>query len=135
MTTKAAETMYEQQHLSEWKDKSWAVYNPQNKPLSELPTIYGFNNGGKRPFYEARLVSEDGIDLGSHGCTSEAYMPADLGVLEGSAPSRHQFFRCHYPNGYKMEFVGYDDVQGHDKLMTAIKRCLKMQTFSKESGE
>jgi hypothetical protein len=46
MTTKAAAALYEAQHVYEHEGKGWAVFNPHDKPLDELPVIYGFNNGG-----------------------------------------------------------------------------------------
>lgn len=98
-----------------------AIYNPNNKPEADLPTIFGFNNGGQPGWMLACLIAEDGTDLGSHVCTCEGYMPGDLGVLEGCRPDRHKDqFQPHYPDGYKMEFVGYDQVDGHEKLMAAI---------------
>ena len=54
-------------------------------------------------------------------CPSEAYMPADLGILEGTRPDRHEGFRKHYPDGYRMEFVGYEQVRNHAALMEAIR--------------
>ena len=97
------------------------MYNPNGGPVSELPVIYGFDNGGGSLFLSALLIAEDGTHLGSHACSSEAYMPADLGILEDSRPDRHEKFKEHYPDGYRMEFVSYDDVPNHEKLMAAIK--------------
>lgn len=68
----------------------------------------------------ACLVAEDGTSLGGHICTSEAYMPHDLGVLEGSRPDRHETFQKHYPNGYRMEFVGYDELPNHEGIKAAV---------------
>lgn len=36
---------------------SWAVYNPHNKSLEDLPIIFGFNNGGSREVNIARRLS------------------------------------------------------------------------------
>lgn len=120
MTTKAAAALYEAQHVARWGGKGWAVFNPQGKPVAELPVIYGFNNGGQPGWMSAVLLAEDGTFLGGHCCSSEAYMPADLGVLDGSRPDRHDDFRKHYPNGYRMEFVRYDEARTHDGLNAAI---------------
>jgi len=98
-----------------------AIYNPQSLPVESLPVIYGFNNGGSMGFMHAQLLAEDGTPLGSHLCSSEGFMPGDLGILEGTRADRHEHFQAHYPNGYRMEFVSYDDVRGHEKLMAAIK--------------
>ena len=97
-----------------------AVFNPHNKPLSELPVIFGFNNGGSEGFMRAALIAQDGTELGGHLCSSEAYMPADLGVLENTRPDRHNRFKKHYPDGYQMEFVTYEDVPKHAVLLAAF---------------
>lgn len=120
MTTPAAERLYEAQHLLAWEGKGWAVHNPHDKPVAELPVIYGFNNGGQHGWMLACLVAEDGTQLGSHTCTSEAYMPHDLGVLEGARSDRHEEFRKHYPGGYRMEFVGYDQFETHEGIKAAV---------------
>lgn len=49
-------------------------------------------------------------------------MPGDLGVLEGRREDRHEGFRKHYPNGYRMEFVGHDAVPTHAGLNDAFKQ-------------
>lgn len=110
MTTKEMEAVYLAHHLSQWGDKKYAVYNPHNKPIEELPTIWGFNNGGSPGWYNAVVLSDDGHCLGGHVCSSEGYMPYDLGIIEGARPDRHeQSYSKHYPDGYKMDFVRHDD--------------------------
>ena len=101
--------------------RRWAVYNPHNKPLADLPVIYGFNNGGSPGWYEAVLLAQDGTYLGGHVCSHEGYMEHDLGILEGTREDRHEEFRKHYPDGYRMEFVSYDDVPGHAGLNAAFQ--------------
>ncbi len=119
MTTPAAARLYEAQHLLEMEGRRVAVFNPHEKPIGELPVIYGFNNGGSPGWMRAVLVSEDGEYLGGHVCSSEGYMPHDLGILEGTRPDRHEGFREHYPDGYRMEFVGYKEFKSHEKLKAA----------------
>lgn len=99
---------------------SFAIYNPNDLPKDQLPVIYGFNNGGRPGWFDGVIIAEDGTSLGGHICSHEFYMPADLGIIEGSRPDRHETFRDHYPNGYRMEFVPYDDVKSHQGLMAAI---------------
>jgi hypothetical protein len=121
MTTPAAAAMYEAQHIHAHSNLPVAVFNPEGKPLNDLPVIYGFNNGGSSLGLYAALIAEDGTPLGGHICSSEAYMPADLGVLEGTRPDRHNDFRAHYPSGYRMEFVGEKDIFAHPGLDKAIQ--------------
>jgi len=112
MTTEAAAALYEAH--------GYAVYNPHGKPLSELPVIYGFNNGGSSGWLSAVLIAQDGTTLGSHCCSSEGYMRHDLGIFEGVRDDRHETFRAHYPDGYRMDFVGYDDALTHEGLNAAF---------------
>lgn len=123
MTTPEAAARYLAEYQREVAGRPIAIYNPQGKPIEELPVIYGFNNGGRRDWLRAQLTAEDGTPLGSHICSDEAYMPGDLGVIEGTRPDRHEDFRKHYPDGYRMEFVRYDEVRGHARLMAAIEKA------------
>jgi hypothetical protein len=109
MTTKEAEQQYLAQHLGTWGGKGYAIYNPHQKPEYELPWIIGFNNGGEPGWYHAQLIAEDGMGMGSHLCSHEGYMTHDLGILEGARSDRHEHFRAHYPDGYRMDFAPYDD--------------------------
>ena len=122
MTTPEAAREYLAQHQKEWNGTKYAVFNPNDMPLHMLPVIYGFNNGGSRDFLSATLIAEDGTPLGGHACSHEGYMRHDLGILEGSRPDRHEGFKKHYPDGYRMDFVSYEDVPVHAKLNEAFKR-------------
>lgn len=107
-----------------------AIFNPHNKPLEELPTIYGFNNGGNPGLYFGCLIAEDGEPMGSHGCSSEGFMYGDLGIRPGSRPDRHEGFKEHYPDGYKMDFVSYKDVNNHEGLQAAF--ALNRELYSND---
>jgi hypothetical protein len=110
MTTPAAAALYLNMHLSEWAGKGYEVYNPHNKPLEELPVIYGFNNGGAPEWLQAVAIAQDGHVLGSHICSHEGYMPHDLGITQGSRKDRHEKdYQAHYPDGYRMDFVRFND--------------------------
>lgn len=134
MTTKAAERFYEAEHLLKMDGLAVAVFNPLARPIVELPIIYGFNNGGSPGWYTAQLLAESGHGLGSHICSSEAYMPHDLGILEGTRPDRHETFRKHYPDGYRMEFVA-GDPRGHAGLMAAYERSVALSNGAQGSEE
>ena len=121
MTTRAAEAAYAAEHVAKHQGRGWAVVNPKGIPELELPVIYGFNNGGPHGWMSARLIAEDGTPLGEHCCSAECYMPADLGVLEGMRPDRHEAFLKHYPDGYRMEFVGFDEVRTHPNLWPILE--------------
>jgi hypothetical protein len=121
MTTPAAEKLYLAQHQVQMEGKSYAVFNPHNQPVSTLPFIIGFNNGGSPGWWSAELLAEDGMGLGGHICSDEAYMLHDLGILEGTREDRHKAFQEHYPNGYRMDFVSYDKVKDDPRLTKAFE--------------
>lgn len=99
-----------------------AIFNPQSRPPAELPVIYGFNNGGTAGILHAVALAEDGTVLGGHGCSHEAYMPGDLGVIEGQRLYRHQNdYQPHYPGGYRMEWVPSNQIKQHAGLQKAIQ--------------
>jgi hypothetical protein len=122
MTTKEAARQYLAEHQAEYAGRPVAVHNPHGKPMDQLPVIYGWNNGGGSGWFKGCLVAEDGTWLGAHICSDEAYMLADLGIVEGSRPDRHEGFREHYPNGYRMQFVRYVDARSHVGLTAALDR-------------
>src|SRR5690349_2214532 len=98
------------------------VYNPHNKPIEELPIIFGFNNGGSPGWYSGCLIAEDGTGLGGHICSAEGYMYYDLGIMKGSRPDRHKGFQEHYPDGYRMDFVPEREVLTHSGLEAAYQK-------------
>ena len=120
MTTEAAAALYLAEHLLRCQGRAVVVHNPNNQPVESLPVIYGFNNGGITGGLAAALLAEDGAYLGGHCCSDEGYIPHDLGIIEGSRKDRHEGFRAHYPGGYRMEFVSYDDIPGHAGLQSAF---------------
>ena len=121
MTTEAATQVYLAQHLYKREGMKVAIYNPKDLPILDLPIIYGFNNGGSGGFWHAELISADGELLGSHLCSDEGYMEYDLGILEGTRSDRHEGFAKHYPEGYRMSFVGLADVELCEGLQAALK--------------
>jgi hypothetical protein len=121
MTTPAAANYYLSTHLLEMEGKPYAVYNPHNKPVGLLPVIFGFNNGGSEGWYSGVLIAEDGTGLGGHVCSHEGYMRHDLGILEGTRPDRHADFQKHYPDGYRMAFIPYGEVETCEPLSKAFE--------------
>ena len=121
MTTPAAANFYLAQHLLEMEGKPYAIFNPHNKPVETLPVIFGFNNGGSAGWYSAQLIAEDGTGLGGHVCSHESYMYHDLGIFEGTRADRHDDFKKHYPDGYRMAFVPYAQVKQCEPLLKAFE--------------
>lgn len=121
MTTLEAERRYLAEHMSQWGERGYAVFNPHSKPVEELPVIYGFNNGGSPGWYSGCLLAADGEGLGGHICSAEGYMLHDLGIFEGARPDRHATFQEHYPDGYRMDFVPSAEVMKHPGLEAAYQ--------------
>lgn len=100
----------------------FAVFNPLNRPVEELPVIYGFNNGGSRGFLDAVAIAEDGHGLGSHICSHEAFMLGDLGIRVGTRSDRHEKdYQVHYPEGYRMDWVPSSEIETHEGLKKAFE--------------
>jgi hypothetical protein len=59
--------------------------------------------------------------LGGHICSSEGWMLKDLGIMINSRPDRHETFKKHYPDGYRMDFVSLADVETHAGIQKAIE--------------
>lgn len=133
MTTPAAAALYLAQHNYEWEGRPHAIFNPHGKPIEELPTIWGFNNGGSRDWWNGALLADDGTALGGHVCSHEGYMLHDLGIIEGSRPDRHEAFRAHYPDGYRMAFVGLAEVDKHPGIEAAYQRHLASKPAPEEA--
>lgn len=120
MTTPERQKLYEAQHLVDIEDRKLVVYNPIGCSLYELPRIYVFSAGGSLGWQECYAISEDGVILGSHICSSFAYAPHDLGALEGTREDRHEnYYQKHYPGGYKMEVIPPFEV--HEGLKKALE--------------
>lgn len=135
MTTPTAERLYQAQHEAAMDGRQYVVYNPHNKPVDELPFIIGFNNGGSRGMLQAVLIAEDGTFLGGHGCSHECYMRHDLGILEGTRPDRHETFRKHYPDGYRMGFVSHENFPNCLELHAALKRADEIAAQNSKAPE
>jgi len=130
MTTPQAAALYLAQHQMEVYGRPVAVFNPNAR--TDLPAIYAFSNvvgGGDGIAY---AMAADGTVLGSHWCSNEGYVPNDLGVLEGCREDRHERYRKHYPEGYRMEFVRSADVKSHEGLTEAF-RLNKLQPSAEQS--
>jgi hypothetical protein len=122
MTSLAAERYYEAKHLLDMEGRKLASYNPHNKPIEELPIIFGFRNGGSEGWMQALAISQDGKVLGGHVCSSEGYMPHDLGILEGTREDRHtNDYQKHYPGGYRMRFIPSSEIETTPELLAALE--------------
>ena len=114
---------------------NYTVYNPNNKPIEELPVIMGFNNGGGSGFMMGQLIAQDGTPLGSHMCSNEGFMLGDLGIYNNTRPDRHKTFAKHYPDGYRMDFVSKDNINDNKLLQKAFELNKLMKDEDKPEVE
>lgn len=83
--------------------------------------IYCFSNAVGRGYGIAYVMGDDGHVLGSHLCSSEYYVPQDLGASEGCRLDRHAKYKKHFPEGYEMVFVHSSEVLTDIGLQEAFR--------------
>lgn len=99
-----------------------AIHNPLDRPVEDLPVVYGVSQGGPRFFISGILISEDGRVFGAHVSSNEFYLPGDLQVLASHVGARHEAIRAAYPEGYRMEFIRHFDAGNHEGLRGALAK-------------
>lgn len=82
-----------------------------------VPTIYCFLNGGSPGWYNVLAIAEDGSALAGHVCSSPAFFLHDIGI---ESDWKHEHYRAHYPDGYRLEWVERDEIDGHEALQRAF---------------
>lgn len=90
--------------------------------MTSKPKIFCFSNTVNGDEGVAYAMAEDGTVLASHFCSSELYVPHDLGIINGCRPDRHEAYKQHYPDGYELEFVSARDVASHPGISLAYER-------------
>lgn len=99
----------------------YAVFNPHKRPVEELPVIFGFDNGGQPGYRHGCVISQDGVWFAPHVSSNDGWMLYDLGILDGARFDRHILYQKHYPNGYRMDFVKYEDYEKREDLKAAVE--------------
>jgi hypothetical protein len=101
------------------------IYNPHSKPTKELPVIFGFPAGRYKNSgnFEGILLAEDGTVLGKHLSSDEAWLATDLGLTDNSSKHVDDMTK-HYPEGFRCEYVKWDDVHTNAGLVTATANYL-----------
>lgn len=83
--------------------------------------IYGLLNGGSGDWLEAIALGDDGFVVGSHICSSEDWMPHDLG-MDGQSNWKHENYNKQYGEGnWETEFVPNSKIDTHEGLQAALK--------------
>jgi len=97
------------------------IFNPHDKPIDELPTIYGFSKGNANETHFGCLLSEDGTLIHTKQSPTEFHLQYDLGILKDTQYEMHKYLRVYYPDGYRMEFVPSWKILNHGKLLKIMK--------------
>lgn len=82
------------------------------------PKIYVFANGKWRNDFVGLAIAEDGNVLSNHISSSETWLTYDLGVI---SMQRHDKYGAHYPDGFAVEYVPFDQVETHVGLLAAVQ--------------
>lgn len=102
------------------------VYNPNEVPTEELPTIYGYKYRKiKEGFYHCALLADDGTMLWYKHAPDDDHEEGELKIFrepEAYNPELRQKLSNHYPNGYTLEYVNEDDIAAHVGLIEAIRK-------------
>lgn len=93
---------------------------PTDTPTTKttVPTIYCFLNGGSPGWYSVMAISQDGHVLAGHVCSSSSFFLHDIGI---ESDWKHDKYREHYPDGYRLEWVERDEIDGHAGLQEAFR--------------
>lgn len=113
--------MEDKRKLTMYAGHPFVVYNPHGRELGELPTIFMFANSSGPGWISAVSLAENGVALGGHGCSSEFYVPYDLGAIGGYRADRHaNDYETFYRNGYACEYIPQDQIMKHERLMSLV---------------
>lgn len=101
--------------------------------MADRPKVFVFVNGGEGDWLPVVALSEDGVQLAGHVCSSRGFARHDMGVngpTWSAAAAKLDAYAKHYPDGY--ELVDLTDLdftaQGnHEGLMAAIERSKALQ--------
>lgn len=94
--------------------------------------IFGFLNGGSRDWLQAMALGDDGVVLGEHICSHEAWIPHDLG-MDGRSNWKHENYDKHFGVGnWETEFVPRTEIANHEGLQAALK-CARERVEKEEN--
>lgn len=108
------------------------IFNPHEKPVEDLPYIFGFINGWMAGPV-AQALTEDGHGIGSHACSHESYCPGDLGFYEGQRDDRKVYYQKHYPEGYQTLWLSEDDERTCTRFQIALEKAKKIYAENQDA--
>ena len=100
-------------------------------PRPALHKIFCFNNGGARGWMYAVAIGDDGHCLAQHVCSSEDFMPHDLGITSNW---KHENYNKHFGEGnWELEWVS--NPKNHAGLDAALVLNQQLATEAQRSSE
>lgn len=84
----------------------------------KMGKIFVFINTYAPGNYISYAISEDGVILSNHLSSSEEWAKHDMGI---TSPWKHEEYNAHYPQGWEIEFVSYENVASHNELQKAFE--------------
>jgi hypothetical protein len=110
------------------------VYNPNNKPVEELPKIFAWAQpNGFGHDVTGQLLGQNGEGLGSHWSSSNEWAKKDLGFMGDNRFDRHETFRKYYPDGYAMYWLG-DNPRAEPEFLTAMDKNRELANAEKDNS-
>ena len=90
----------------------------------DKPKIYCFIKGGSSGWLNVVGIAEDGHVLSGHTSSTREFAIHDIGI---TSDWKHEEYQEHYPDGYELEWIEYDDVPNHKGLNDAIEKNKKLE--------
>ena len=85
-----------------------------------MAKVYVFINSHSMGNLEGLAIAEDGTVLAGHLSSSEAWVQHDLGVRPDGWERNE--YAAHYPDGFEVEYVPEDRIDGHLGLQYAFQQ-------------
>lgn len=99
--------------------------------MADKHKIYIFNNGGSPGWYSAMAIADDGHCLAQHICSSEGFMPHDMGITSNW---KHENYNKHFGEGnWELEWV--PDPRNHAGLDAAYALNQTLAAATRETAE
>ena len=77
-------------------------------------------------------LAEDGHALASHLSSNERYAKHDMGI---TGTWKRDTYHAHYPDGYELVWVDFDDVETHEGLLAAYALNQEMKPNEPEQDK
>lgn len=82
-------------------------------------TIYATVNGGSDGWWNAIAICECGSALAGHISSTHGWAKHDMG-LDNDVMKQHAKYRAHCPDGYKLVWVGSDELRSQIKNKAGV---------------